>query len=496
MAASAADVRSILSLPEPSATPGPSQLKKQAAPSARKPEGISRELYSLIGPSAPSLAALTKPRLKQKPNLGGGAKIKWECRTFKNNARQDSLQLRHWVKATTEEETEYPFAKYNVQSNVFTYSQDEYTRFLEDKEWTKEETDYLFQLARDYDVRWYVMYDRYDFPGGVPRSIDDLKERYYSVCRKLVRNRPWAGDETSKAQLIQSYHFDKERELTRKKYIVSLENRTPEQIAEEEALFIEIKRLEQNERRFKREREELLRTIAGIESGLPDIVEDEGLMNLSIDTKKKNKRSSTIMDLDSPSTPAIPATPVVKRPQTAKNAAFDAANCIIRTDPPATVPVTKAAHQPAHLRSYKLPVPKAAVAPKITAALAELGISHTRLVMPTRDNIMALEALVEATTTLVETKRMVDKVEYDIRILKSRLGMRESQGAEGQPAATDAMDVDEGNDGGEVVGEDGRAQSVVSTRSRKPARRSMSISSVDTSGTATTRAGTKRQKRG
>jgi DNA methyltransferase 1-associated protein 1 len=78
MAATAADVRSILSIPEPSSTPGPSQLKKPTAPSTRKPEGISRELYSLIGPSAPSLAAqLAKPRLKQKPNLGGGGKVKW-----------------------------------------------------------------------------------------------------------------------------------------------------------------------------------------------------------------------------------------------------------------------------------------------------------------------------------------------------------------------------------------------------------------------------------
>jgi hypothetical protein len=71
--ASAADVRSILSLP--TAQPQP---KKTAAPLARKPSGISRELYSLIGPSAPTLVAqVAKPRLKQKPNLGGGGSTKW-----------------------------------------------------------------------------------------------------------------------------------------------------------------------------------------------------------------------------------------------------------------------------------------------------------------------------------------------------------------------------------------------------------------------------------
>lgn len=72
-AVSAADVRSALSLPTP--TPGPSQPRK---PGPKKPEGISRELYALIGTSAPSLAAtLAKPRLKQKPNFSGRGTVKW-----------------------------------------------------------------------------------------------------------------------------------------------------------------------------------------------------------------------------------------------------------------------------------------------------------------------------------------------------------------------------------------------------------------------------------
>jgi DNA methyltransferase 1-associated protein 1 len=77
MAASAADIRSALSL-EPSASAGPSQSKRTGSSNVKKPEGISRELYSLIGPSAPTLAAqLSKPRLKQKPNLGIGTRTKW-----------------------------------------------------------------------------------------------------------------------------------------------------------------------------------------------------------------------------------------------------------------------------------------------------------------------------------------------------------------------------------------------------------------------------------
>jgi DNA methyltransferase 1-associated protein 1 len=168
-------------------------------------------------------------------------------------------------------------------------------------------------------------------------ELQDLKDRYYSVCRKLVRNRPWAGDEASKAQLISSFQFDKgkvscftsllggynlaDRELTRKKYLLSLENRTPEQLVEEEALYIEIKRLEQNERRFKRERDELLQTLAGIDSGLPDVIEDESFMNSMVDVKKRKKGFSG-MDIDTPSTPVFPVMPAMKRPQSAKSAAY------------------------------------------------------------------------------------------------------------------------------------------------------------------------------
>lgn len=41
-----------------------------------------------------------------------------------------------------------------------------------DKEWTKEETDYLFEFVKEYDLRWPVIADRYDFKDGKPRSME------------------------------------------------------------------------------------------------------------------------------------------------------------------------------------------------------------------------------------------------------------------------------------------------------------------------------------
>jgi DNA methyltransferase 1-associated protein 1 len=244
---------------------------------------------------------------------------------------------------------------------------------------------------------------------------------------------------------------------------------------------MEIKRLEQNERRFKRERDDLLRTIAGIESGLPDVVEDEiQLDRLSLDPKRSKKKGGG--DLDSPSTPLL-STPLAKRPP--KNTAFDLQNCITRTDLVPQTTATKAAHQPAYLRSFKLPFPKAAIAPKVTQALAELGVSHTRLVMPTQGNVALLEQLLDATSSLVDTKKIVDKVEFDIQVLKNRLGMQGAAKAEETDGGVDGMDVDDGNDAdgdadGDGEGDDGRAQSIVSTRSARSRKhvRTLFISNI------------------
>lgn len=113
------------------------------------------------------------------------------------------MVLSHWVKAATDPNQgmflslgpscclyalDYQFAQFNIATSVFTYSQDEYNRHLlgtrstplrnamtdtfKDNEWSKEETDYLFSLAREYDARFYIIHDRYDFPDGKIRTIE------------------------------------------------------------------------------------------------------------------------------------------------------------------------------------------------------------------------------------------------------------------------------------------------------------------------------------
>jgi DNA methyltransferase 1-associated protein 1 len=105
----------------------------------------------------------------------------------------------------------------------------------------------------------------------------------------------------------------------RKKYLLSLENRAPKELAEEEALYVELKRIEQNEKRFKQDRDRLLRTLLGAECGLPDLLIDE---DGPLGDPKKRKRGVP-NELDSPATPSssLFASAIPKRAQSAKSAA-------------------------------------------------------------------------------------------------------------------------------------------------------------------------------
>lgn len=93
-------------------------------------------------------------------------------------------------------------------------------------------------------------------------------------------------------------------------------NRTPAQIAEEEALYIEMKRLQQNEARFARDREDILRTLGGLDSGLANLNVDPDYFvtgpgsvaaGAVVQEKKKKRRDTSVsasgMDIDPPGTP-------------------------------------------------------------------------------------------------------------------------------------------------------------------------------------------------
>jgi hypothetical protein len=251
-------------------------------------------------------------------------------RPFVNPSRDDDLILHHWEKTRTDPNEEYRFYKFNKAINLNEFTPEEYKLHLQDPDWTLEETNYLWDLCRRFDLRWVVIQDRYEWPPqeadklalqfyngnkfvgkngpalpptDVPaitaptstdttpsnvlqpsavsesegantsttttpasstlsdtpaikpenstatptpassamevvpftpaktRTMEDLKNRYYSVNRVLIKARMTDGSQAmEKAHLLSSMSYDKAREIERKKNLEILNTRTPEQI--------------------------------------------------------------------------------------------------------------------------------------------------------------------------------------------------------------------------------------------------------------------------
>lgn len=135
-------------------------------------------------------------------------------------ARQGEVgapRLGHYVRVTDEDphaRVDY-FGSFNMYGpSVMEYSQFEYDQHLTDPNWSPHETTYLFDLLREYDLRFIIAADRYEYKGPTGmgnvkrRSVEEIKERYYTICRRLIRTRPTSDPQVQQQQLAQ-YSFDK-----------------------------------------------------------------------------------------------------------------------------------------------------------------------------------------------------------------------------------------------------------------------------------------------
>ncbi|RKP25170.1 hypothetical protein SYNPS1DRAFT_22828 [Syncephalis pseudoplumigaleata] len=239
------DARDILELDAASQKPtATSQRRSGTLP--KKPEGVNRELFNLIGGLATVPVSEHRVQFKEKPSFAAKpSSSRWTKKGFTNSARSDDLVLYHWVNEA-----------------------DESTDLSSD--WSKEETDYLFALCRQFDLRFLVIADRYDYSApesATPppqRTLEDVKERYYTVARRILQARTSAmpsGAATLPQDYLDCYNFDKEQEKERKRVLDKLFRRTQEEIMEEEALVVEVRRIQLQQRKLQRDHEHVMRLL-------------------------------------------------------------------------------------------------------------------------------------------------------------------------------------------------------------------------------------------
>jgi len=232
----------------------------------RKPEGMARELFNLLvndnKDAAPLFPTNSGKGYKQvKAQLGVRKVRPWKWMPFTNPARKDGVVFYHWRKLE-DAAKEYPFAKFNKQVPVPSYTDAEYQQSLQIDNWTKPETDHLMDLCRTFDLRFFVIQDRWDTSKFSARSIVDLKERYYDIVNALNKARHTTGPEP---KLIA---YDGDNEKRRKEQAKRLFDRTAQQVEEEANLLQELRKIEARKKDRERKTQDLQKLITAADGGL------------------------------------------------------------------------------------------------------------------------------------------------------------------------------------------------------------------------------------
>ncbi len=384
------DVRDVLELPDrPNPTPSTTKSKAKAIPEKR-PDGLTRELYALLGNNSPPISLVPK-KFKEKPKFKQKASS-WVWTPFEIQSRGDHLKLAHWTRGTQANtvDMKYRFEVFDKHLDVISYSDEEYATYLESTSWSKEETDYLIKMAVTWDLRFFLIYDRWEFDSLEPRTVEMLKDRYYSIARALLGSR---GLPTEHLQ------YDFQKETTRKKYLENLAQRTPEEIEEENMLIIESRRLEAYDKQLAVHKAEILRTLdAPLANGnIAQYSSSQALgalaqSMLSADKNKHKKRPSE----------AQSASSSASRPQKVRK-------LTTREEREYGVSWHDKLTPGAYLRSQKTVALKQTIAAKVQAAMAELHVS-TSLTMPTEKTVKKYDALQQAIGILLEAKKVLDKL--------------------------------------------------------------------------------------
>ncbi|CAO3651872.1 unnamed protein product [Cunninghamella blakesleeana] len=393
----------------------------------------------------------------------------WVCKPFLHPARSNSLVLNHWVKASEQDSDDYYFAKFNCVIDIAEYTDEEYDKYLIDTDWSKEETNYLFQLCRQFDLRFPVISDR--FEGGSPtitkRTMEDLKDRYYSVNRKLIKVRGGLNYEYNphidRQTLLQQFSYDKAKETERKQALLKLYQRTKEEIEEEEILFLEAKRMEEYQQALTTRRDQLYSTLhleqaqqmpstpltpvhatssvssaAAVAAGTTNAATggsghgaSTSSTNATSSTSATNT-SSTSSQLKSPTTNTtshsnpggIGIAGVTtgssqdqkkkKKDETVKKARRISTSSSVEDLLPPPPERKEKLIPGAYVRSQKLPGVKTTMQTKVLRAMADYGIGP-RPVMPTQEVCYKYEHLQNSVLALLEIKKVAEKVGLDIK---------------------------------------------------------------------------------
>ncbi len=485
-----------------------------------------------------------------------------EATPFVNPARKDGLVLKHWRRkrdpsVTTfaapedgidvsmthgqskppQTDPAYYYAKFNVKVSGPQYDETQYNTHLRSDDWSKEETDYLVDLAPAYDLRWPIIADRYDFqppvstesstPEGTAlatkskeRTMEDMKARYYDVASKVMAaNQPVSSMSSSEYDLHEKMtKFSPARERQRKHLAEALLARSPDEVKEEEILLGELKRITANQDKLMEDRKELYARLepaqgSGGTSNMGMYQTFQGLSQLMqtlLTADKSKKRRSLVGPGEAANSPTAGSSGLNIATGAGQREGKDGGHrdsigapgsATAKKGSMSGLPERKqltvdeeklygVSHhdrltsgvQFRHDKITKLGQARSNVqATKVSAALTELQIPP-RLVMPTVDVCAEYERLIQSINTLIDVRKISEKVEGEIKVALAQKEERErkERAERGEPEPEPAVnggdedvDMDNSNVGeGDSVKQEGTEESV--NKARRGSRSSTS----------------------
>ncbi|KAF3359344.1 40S ribosomal protein S23 [Verticillium dahliae VDG1] len=400
------DLRDVLNL-DAHAGPRPAKKLKTAA-SRPNLKGLAREVQNLGGDNP---IAIVPEVSDQKQERGREREREWE------QVLEDSA-----------------FAKYNVHVDVPQYSPDQYQSNLVSADWTKDETDYLMGLVREFDLRWPVIWDRYDYapeaingeasadgdeskaiiPVPKPRTMEALKARYYEIAAKMMSAQTPVQYMTKEEFALHEtmLNFNPQQERVRKDFAVNGLSRTKEEANEEESLLVEIKRILARSSVFNEERRELYNRLdyPHTDQDINAFKSSTGLQTLlqNMMAVDKNKKRKSLMGAD--------GTPHERRKLSEAEKFIYGVSHHDRLQAGPTFRYEKI---------NKLFTNKSGQQQiRIANALNELDIPQ-RLVMPTAAVTAQFEQLLGAINSLLDARKVTDKIDAEIKIELAKKAQRE-----------------------------------------------------------------------
>ncbi|KAA8574458.1 hypothetical protein EYC84_005919 [Monilinia fructicola] len=540
------DVRDMLDLPS-SSVPRPKKTKTNV----QKPKlgGLAREVQNLGGDNpiaiVPEDAVFKKKRFGSKKPAA-----KWEAGAFRNSARGgDGLILKHWRKVDgrekerekdregdvemggngeegkdKEEEVieDSTFAKYNVKVQVPTYTDQEYKEHLENEEWSRHETDYLMGLVQEYDLRWPIIWDRYEYTppdiredategtmirSGEVRTMEDLKARYYAIgAAMMALRKPLHLMNATEFDLHQKmFKYQPLQEKYRKDFLEGVFTRTKEEAREEESLMVELKRILARSEKFMEERKELYARLDAppSSSNISPYTTSQGLYQLlqQLMTADKSKKKKAMPEGQTPggSTPVAANTPggFDRRDSNVRESVSGPSGAAGNTSATSNKKgsISSSSQNPSErrrlteeeeriygvshhdrltggpfFRGDKATKPMTAKSTiqqtRIKSVLVELGISE-KPSMATADVAHGYDELFKSIGILLDSRKVVDKLAAEVSLLKEQVEEKKRRIAGALRSQSSIGGVDGAGDEREEKGENGNTGDATEAESKE-----------------------------